>query len=72
MNVVFIGSDFYFRSGTAMSSVYEDADGHLVRTDWGKIEIALAEGQEVHIRQAVDIELLWAYNLLTVLEHDKS
>lgn len=54
MNCVFIGDDFYFETGSTMSSVYEVIDKgngfeELKRTDWGFIHIALENGEEVHI-----------------------
>lgn len=49
MKLVYIGDHFYSESGSMMSSIYEE-DGS--RSDWGKVEIALARGEEVKIRQA--------------------
>ena len=64
MNVIFIGEDFYNKSGTVMSSIYEIENGELERTDWGFITEALREGQTVNIRPANDVEMLWAYKKL--------
>jgi len=61
MKLFYIGRDFYLKSSTMMSSIYEENGG---RSDWGKVEMALERGEEVHIRQATDKELLWAYKKL--------
>lgn len=60
MKVVYIGRDFYIKSGTYMSSVYELVDGQLFRIDWGFIEVALRDGREVHIMQANQEQMDWA------------
>lgn len=71
MNLVFIGDKFYRQSGTIMSPVYQVVNGVLYRSDWGKINIALSEGQEVHIRPANEQELNWANNkLIEILTND--
>lgn len=64
MELVFIGNDFYNKSRTMMSSIYQVTDGRLYRSDWGKVQIALANGDEVHIRQATAQELEWANSRL--------
>jgi hypothetical protein len=64
MDVTFIGDEFYSKSGTMMSSVYQRVDGGLKRTDWGFIQIALSDGIEVHIYPATPIEMVWAYKEL--------
>lgn len=56
MNLVYIGNKFYHDSHTRMSSVYTE-DGE--RTDFGKIQMALERGEEVHIRQATPIEMAY-------------
>jgi hypothetical protein len=53
MNLIWIGDHFYRESSTVMSSIYE-VDG--TRSDWGKIQLALINGEEVHIRQATKKE----------------
>lgn len=37
-----------------MSPIYHE-DG--MRSDWGKVQCALRDGEEVHIRQATDAEV---------------
>lgn len=53
MKLIYIGDHFYTESGTMMSPIYAE-DG--CRSDWGKVQIALERGDEVHIRQATDAE----------------
>ena len=61
MNLIFIGQEFYVKSGSIMSEIYEISKDGLLRSDWGNIQIALMEGEEVHIRQANQEELKLAY-----------
>jgi len=49
MNLIYIGDHFYRESKTMMSPIYGE-DGS--RSDWGKVQIALAQGDKVTIRQA--------------------
>lgn len=63
-NIIFIGSEFYWKSSTIMSSIYEIIDDYLVRSDWGQVQVALQKGEEVHIRPATDAEMVWAYKKL--------
>lgn len=65
VNVFYIGDHFYLSSGTIMSSIYLE---NGIRTDWGKIQIALREGKDVRIRQATDAELLDAYKQLSYIQ----
>lgn len=60
MNLIFVGNKFYQESGSMMSSIYQVVGDKLYRQDWGKVQIALSEGQEVHIRPANEIEMAWA------------
>lgn len=53
MKLIYIGDHFYRESNTMMSPIYME-DG--CRSDWGKVEIALRNGHEVHIRQATEAE----------------
>ncbi len=53
----FFGDEFYFESGTIMSSIC-GADGS--RQDLGTVNSALVAGREVRIRPATDIELIIA------------
>jgi len=64
MNAIFIGNDFYRKSNTIMSSVYEIKNGVLKRTDWGLIQTALEKGQTVNVRPANNDEMFWAYKKL--------
>lgn len=54
LELIFIGDHFYSESGSWMSSIYH-LDGR--RSDWGKVNVALREGRDVHIRPATDEEL---------------
>lgn len=67
MKLFYIGDDFYADSGTMMSSIYHEEkapSGNYYRSDWGKVNLALQGGDEVHIRQATDKEMLWAHKHL--------
>lgn len=58
MNCIYIGQEFYYKSGTMMSSVYRSTThGCFERTDWGFIGIALQNGEEVHIVPATKDQL---------------
>jgi hypothetical protein len=54
MKLIYIGEDFYWESGTAMSSIYTE-DGQ--RSDWGFVTIALQGGEHVEIRPATSDEI---------------
>jgi len=56
MELIFIGQKFYSESGSMMSSIY-DIGGR--RQDWGKVQIALSNGESVHIRPATQKELAY-------------
>lgn len=51
--LIYIGDNFYFESGTSMSSIYT-VDGR--RFDWGFVRVALENGESVHIRPATTEE----------------
>lgn len=53
MELIYVGDDFYFETGTMMSPIY---DVHGCRQDWGKVQMALRNGESVHIRQATPDE----------------
>jgi len=53
--LVYIGDGCYLPSGTRMSSIYHE-DGR--RCDYGFMQCMLKNGDEIHIRQATDDELL--------------
>jgi hypothetical protein len=63
-NVVYIGERFYRESGTMMSSVFEIIDKKYYRTDWGKISIALDNGQNITIRPATKKEIEYFEEML--------
>ena len=70
MELIYIGEHFYLNSGSMMSPIY-DVQGK--RQDWGKIQIALAAGQSVHIRQATRKELsYYTEKLMEILENSKN
>jgi len=52
-SLVYMGDDLYSRSGSALSSIYTE-DGR--RSDWGVVEVALREGEEINIRQGTEEE----------------
>lgn len=68
MKLFYIGDAFYQKSGTMMGPIYHDEprppEGGYYRSDWGKVSIALRDGEEVHIRQATADELRWAIKTL--------
>ena len=49
LKAVFYGNKFYDRSSTMFSPLYTEGG---FRSDWGKISIALENGEEVSIRPA--------------------
>jgi len=49
MNIIYVGQKFYNQSGSIMSSMYTEDDK---RMDYGFLQIALENGEEVFIRQA--------------------
>ena len=67
MQVIYIGDKYYWESSSTMSSVYkvvfkskvngDEWKEHLERTDWGLIQIALQEGEEVIIKPATKKQL---------------
>lgn len=65
MELIYIGDKFYSGSGTAMSSIY-DMNGR--RQDWGFVQVALKNGESVHIRPATPAELAVYNAKLKVLQ----
>lgn len=61
INLFYIGDNFYWDSGTSMSSIYEIGTG--VRYDWGFVQGDLRDGKTVNIRPANKEELAWAKNM---------
>ena len=57
MKCIYIGDVFYRESDSMMSCVYELSGTTYIRTDWGKIQIALAEKETVEIRPANEKEI---------------
>ncbi len=49
-----------------MSPIYQvDNNGNVIgRSDWGFVQSALSEGQEVHIAPANEYQMKWAYERL--------
>jgi len=65
MNLIYIGDEFYSKSNTMMSPIYKiEQNGSLSRSDWGFVQVALRNGDDIHIRQATDTEIRWAYKQL--------
>lgn len=62
LNLVFIGNDFYSKSRTMMSSIYEE--NTWKRYDWGFVQVALGAGQAVNIRPANPQEMERANQML--------
>lgn len=54
LELIFIGDHFYLESGTRMSCIYQ-LDGR--RFDWGKVNVALQNGDTVNIRPATEGEI---------------
>lgn len=54
LELIYIGEDFYRKSGTIMSSIYTIDGG---RFDWGFVEIQLQRGATIQIRPATPTEL---------------
>lgn len=56
MDCIFIGDDFYERSKSIMSPIYKIEGVGYSRTDWGKVNVCLRNGESVNIRPATEIE----------------
>ena len=63
--LIFIGDEFYSKSGTMMSSLYEE--GTWGRYDWGFVARELGEGWRVTIRPASTKEMQHAKAMLSDL-----
>lgn len=70
IELFYIGSDFYMRSGTHMSSIY--MAGTYERYDWGFVQVELQKGTQFFIRQATQEELTWAQNKLRNYEQQSN
>jgi hypothetical protein len=53
MKLIYIGYHFYHESRTYMSPIYTETGE---RSDWGFVQIALKNGENVEIRQATKLE----------------
>ena len=53
VKLIYIGDHFYRESGSMMSPIYTE-DGK--RYDWGFVQVALRNGDEISIRQATQSE----------------
>lgn len=62
IKLIFIGSKFYSKSETMISSLYLEKTWK--RFDFGFVDIALHEGKRVSIRPANNKEMLVAYQML--------
>jgi len=62
LKLFYIGNDYYDKSGTIMSPLYEEGSGE--RSDWGFVEVALEKGKTVTIRPANEKELQSADRVL--------
>jgi len=54
MELIYIGDHFYHESKTMMSSIYTPGGK---RSDWGFVQVALRNGESVHIRPATPAEI---------------
>ena len=64
VELIYIGDSFYHESGTIMSPIYCVAQRAWQRWDWGKVSIALDEGQQVTIKPATEREIEHACKIL--------
>ena len=69
VKLVYMGDHFYVESGTVMSPIYTE-DGR--RYDWGFVQCALRDGDEIVIRQATDVERAEAERQLRVLKNKRA
>jgi hypothetical protein len=66
VNLIYIGEEFYYKSGTRMSSIYQE-NGQ--RSDWAAALGTLSRGESVHIRPATEKEIdHYKARLLDLLE----
>ena len=66
--LIFIGDDFYMKSGSMMSPIYTE-DG--LRYDWGFVNVDLREGRTVEIRPATNNELEFYQKKLKEMKNGK-
>lgn len=70
IELIFIGDKFYWESGTSMSSLYLKKGNDYLRYDWGFVQVALSEGNEVNIRPATDSEFRYFQNKLDAMKRE--
>lgn len=63
-NLIFIGDEFYDKSCTMMSSVYEKHNKHYSRSSWAEIGLWLSDGDQIKIRPATASELKYFHKQL--------
>ena len=69
VELIFIGDKFYSESKSIMSSIYTvDAE----RSDWGFVQVALRNGESVHIRPATKIEMVGFVKLLDKIKAEQA
>jgi len=56
MELIYIGDKFYHESSTIMFSIYT-VEG--IRSNWGQVSRALEQGESVHIRPAIESEIIF-------------
>ena len=58
IELVFIGERFYKDSQTLMSAIYESLPGGVwERYDWGRLQLDINAGKNIHIRPATKKEI---------------
>ena len=68
VELIYIGGDFYWESKTIMSCIYKE-NGE--RFDWGKLEMELRAGKEVHLRPATEKELEYFKKCLKAIQESQ-
>ena len=60
MNLIYVGRNAYINSATMIGSLYHAPLSKIcqTRSDWGKVERALEQGEKVTIRKANKSEML--------------
>lgn len=66
IELFFIGENFYWETGTIMSSIYEVRT--YKRYDWGFVNRDLREGKKVNIRPATKEEMEWVNNNAKIIK----
>lgn len=59
LEIVYIGDDFYFETGTMMSSIYLKTKEGFERFDWGFVQCALSKRNTLTIRPATPLEYVF-------------